>query len=105
MLEESSVSWSEVHVVQVDVNHVNDNMDSELLLLWGAVAKKEAEKQKLVEEEKKRVEAQLDRSTKEVDELKSKRKKKGSSKSSSDITINSLRSDKKLKKKVASKLN
>ena len=71
MSEESSASGSEVHVVQVDVNHVNDNMDSELLLLWGAVVKKEAEKQKLVEE-KKRQQAQLDRSTKEVDELKSK---------------------------------
>ena len=104
MPEESSASGSEVHDVQVDVNRGDDDVDSELLLLQSAVAKKEAERQKLVEEEKKRLRAQLDRSTKEVDELKAKRKKKGSSNSSSDITINSLRSDKKLKKKVASKL-
>ena len=99
MSEESSASGSEVHDVQVNVNHGNDNVDSELSLLWGAVVKKEAEKQMLVEEEKKRLQAQLDPSTKEVDELKSKRKKKGSSNSSSDITINSLRSDKEVKKR------
>ena len=47
-VEESSASGWEVHDVQVDINHLND-VDSELLLLWGAVAKKEAEKQKLVD--------------------------------------------------------
>ena len=77
--------------------------DNELSQLSDTVAKKEAEKKKLIEAENKRLREQLDKSTQEVEVLKSKKQKKGTRKA--ELTINTLRSDKKLKSKVASQLH
>ena len=77
--------------------------DNELLQLRDTVAKKEAEKKKLIEAEKKRLREELDKSTQEVEVLKSKKQKKGTRKT--ELTINTLRSDKKIISKVASQLH
>ena len=57
----------------------------------------------MLEAEKKKLRAQLNKSSQEVDMLRSKKQKKGT-KAKADITINTLRNDKKLKQKVASQL-
>ena len=68
--------------------HVDDN---ELYQLRDAVAKREEEK-KLIEVGKMKLPEQLDKSTPEVEELKSKKQKKCTRKTK--LTINTLRSDK-----------
>ena len=71
-------------------------VDNELSQLRDVVAIKEAEKKKLIEAEKKRLREQLDKSTQEVEVLKAKKQMKGTRKA--ELTINTLRSDKNLKK-------
>ena len=103
--EDNTQSESRLYVASGNVpdgkgQHVDGN---ELFQLRDVVAKKEAEKKKLIEAEKKRLRKQLDKSTKEVEVLKAKKQKKGTRKAK--LTINILRSDKKLKSKVASQLH
>ena len=86
-----------------DTSKGQNDDDNELSQLRDAVAKKEAEKKKLIEAEKKRLREQLDKSTQEVKVLKAKKQKKGTRKA--DLSINTLRSDKKLKSKVAFQLH
>ena len=102
--EESTQSESGISVASGCVpdgkgQHVVDN---ELSQLRDVVAIKEAEK-KLIEAEKKRLREQLDKSTQEVEVLKAKKQMKGKRKA--ELTINTLRSDKNLKSKVASQLH
>ena len=76
-------------VLEVDV-HADDIFDSELSQLRNAVAEKEVERQRLIEAEKK-LRAQLNKSTQEVEVLRAKKQKKGI-KSKEEININTLRS-------------
>ena len=89
-------------VLEVDV-HADDIFDSELSQLRNVVAEKEVERQRLIEAEKKKLRAQLNKITQEVEVLRAKKQKKGI-KSKEEININTLKSDKKLKSKVASQL-
>ena len=103
--EDSTQSESGLDVASGSVpdSKGQNDEDNELSQLRDAVAKKEAEKKKLIEAEKKRLREQLDKSTQEVEVLKAKKQKKGTKKA--ELTINTLRSDKKLKSKVASQLH
>ena len=103
--EDSTQSESELDVASgsvPDSKGQNDD-DNEFSHSRDSVAKKEAEKKKLIEAEKKRLQEQLDKSTQVVEVLKAKKQKKGTRKA--ELTINTLRSDKKLKSKVASQLH
>ena len=90
---ESGLSVASGSVPDGKGRHVVDNKLSQLR---DVVATKEAEKKKLIEAEKKRLREQLDKSTQEVEVFKAKKQKKGTRKA--ELTINTLRSDKNLKK-------
>ena len=102
--EESNTTQSESEMIGATgcvCELFDGDVDPELSQLRQAVAEKESEKQRLIENEKKKLRAQLNKSAHDVAQLQAKKQKQGTK---SEITINSLRKDKKLRSKVAAQL-